>query len=198
MTISCVQAHHSEISVRDATPADARAIARVGRVAFPRAHAGILDEGTICAVVEQAYAAPALRRCIEGCAKDRDAQFLVAQRQGEVVGYLYFDTVGGGPELHQIYVDPRLTGTGIGATLIGELHRRLSPGSSYILMVAAANHGALRFYARHGFVEEARVDGREFYREHMGVKFSEGGPPVPALVLRCTVPGELGREGPVR
>jgi len=78
---------------------------------------------------------------------------------------------------------------GIGSALMNELHARLEPRSTYILMVVADNRPAVAFYGRHGLVEQARVDGPTYMHEHMGVEFPEATPPVPALVLRYTARG---------
>src|SRR5258708_25960032 len=63
--------------------------------------------------------------------------------------------------------------------MMQELHQRLAPGASYILMVVADDRPAVAFYQRHGLVEEARVDGPSYMHEHMGVSFPPGTPAVP-------------------
>jgi len=103
--------------------------------------------------------------------------------------HLPHDCEGPEPELHRMYVEPALKRRGLGSALLGELHRRLPPGASYILMVVAANRSAVCFYERHGLVEAAQVDGVTSMHERMGVDFRPGAPAVPALVLRFTKPG---------
>ncbi len=49
-----------------------------------------------------------------------------------------------------------------------ELHARLPIGSTYILMVLAADTGAIRFYERYGLLRERTVDAVEHYSENMG------------------------------
>lgn len=166
----------------------AGAVARIGRVAFPRTYDGILPPQSIKAVVEQTYSDDAVRTCMEACAEDDGSHFLVAESRGRVVGYVHYDTFGPEPELHRIYVDPDAIGGGIGTLLLRELHDRLLPGTSYILMVIASNTKAIRFYRRHGFVDDHEVDGVAFYREHMGVSFPSDAQSVPCLVLRFTKP----------
>jgi hypothetical protein len=73
--------------------------------------------------------------------------------------------------------------------IIRELHTRLDPGTSYILLVHAENHAAIAFYQHYGFVEQARVGGPTHFREHMDVEFPSDAPQVPSLVLRFTKPG---------
>lgn len=172
------------VLVRDAVPADAGAVAAIGRVGFPMVHETLLGPAATAAVVEQTYAEDAVSRAIERCDAAPDAHFLVAERDGRVAGYLHFDSFGDEPELHRIYVDPGQKGLGVGTALIEELHRRIGPEAEYVLMVAAANRDGIRFYQRHGLVEERRVDGTEFYRRHMGVHFPSDAPRVEALVMR--------------
>jgi ribosomal protein S18 acetylase RimI-like enzyme len=173
--------------VRDALVADAPAVASIGRVAVPDTYKDLIEDPAVMeAIVEQSYALNALRDCIARCARARDAYFLVAERDGRIVGFLHYDSAGAEPELHRLYVERTHKRRGVGTSLLRELHRRLAPGASYILMVVAANRPALAFYERHGFVEAARVDGVAYMRERMGVDFVPGTPPVPALILRFT------------
>jgi ribosomal protein S18 acetylase RimI-like enzyme len=171
------------LRIRDATVADAAAIARIGSVAFPATHTSILDERVVRAAVEQTYTQPAVERSILACAEDPGAHFLVAERDGELVAYLQFDCAGSEPELHRVYVEPTLTGRGIGSQLLVALEQRLEQGSSYILLVAAANSGALRFYERHGFEQEARMEGLPF-----GVDVAADVLPVPCVLMRRRLP----------
>jgi len=173
--------------VRDAAPADAGAIADIGRVAVPETYGDLIDdESVMSAIVEQSYSLAALRDCVARCAHTDGGYFLVAEQAGRVFGFLHYDCEGPEPELHRIYVEPTLKRRGIGSALLRELHERLRPGAAYILMVVAANRAAVSFYARHGFVEAARVDGVNYMHERMGVDFQPGTPAVPALVLRFT------------
>jgi ribosomal protein S18 acetylase RimI-like enzyme len=179
-----------QVVVREAVIADARSIARIGRAAVPVTYRDLIpDKRVMDAIVAQSYALDALRTSIDRCAVAHDAQFLVAELSERIVGFLHFDSDGAVPELHRIYVDPNRLRQGIGSALLTELHRRLRPGSSYVLMVVAANQPALAFYARHGLAVDVSVDGVAYMREHMGVAFQHDAPTVPALVLRFTKPG---------
>jgi ribosomal protein S18 acetylase RimI-like enzyme len=171
-------------NVRDAVPNDAASVAAIGRVAVPDTYRDLCPPSVISSIVEQSYSSPALRDCITACRHGDDAHFLVAEREGRVVGFLHYDAKGADPELHRIYVEPAEKRRGIGSAMMHELHQRLAPGASYILMVVADNRPAVAFYRRHGLVEEARVDGPSYMHEHMGVSFPSDTPAVPALVLR--------------
>jgi GNAT superfamily N-acetyltransferase len=72
---------------------------------------------------------------------------------GALVGILVLS----GPWLEQLYVEPTMTGRGIGASLV-KLAKRQRP-EGLRLWTFASNAGAQRFYERHGFVETHRTDG---------------------------------------
>ena len=80
----------------------------------------------------------------------------VADRDGSVVGYGALSAEGDA-WLDDLYVDPALTGQGIGSTLL-ELVKSLRP-SGFALWVFESNAGARRFYHRHGLLELERTDG---------------------------------------
>jgi len=170
--------------VRPARPSDAAGVAAIGKVAVPETYASLCHPTVIRSIVDQSYAVDALRDSIGRCARAEDALFLVAERRGSVVGFLHYDCDGPRPELHRIYVDGRLKRRGIGAALLEALHASLDDGDEYVLMVVADNRPAVAFYERHGLTCESEVDGVAYMREHMGVDFPDGTPPVPALVLR--------------
>ena len=81
--------------------------------------------------------------------------WLAEARSGAVVGLLVLD----GDLLDQLYVDPDLTGNGIGGELMAVGRRERPEGLR--LWTFVSNEGAQRFYARHGFVEVRRTDGRD-------------------------------------
>ena len=86
----------------------------------------------------------------------RDAElWLAVGRAGTVVGVLVLE----GPWIDQLHVEPTMTGQGVGSGLL-ELAKRERP-DGLRLWTFASNAGAQRFYARHGFVEAHRFDGRD-------------------------------------
>jgi ribosomal protein S18 acetylase RimI-like enzyme len=173
--------------VRDAVPADAAAITAIAKIAIPETYKEIIaDASVMAAIVEQSYATAALTECITRCSLAEDAHFLVAEQHRQVLGFLHYDSEGARPELHRIYVDPTHKRHGIGSALLSELHRRLPPNSTYILMVVAANQPAVSFYERHGLAVAENVNGVAYMHEQMGVQFEPGAPEVPALILRFT------------
>ncbi len=77
----------------------------------------------------------------------------VADHRGDVVALMVLD----GEWIDQLYVDPALTGTGIGETLVTRA-KRLRP-AGLKLWTFQVNLGARRFYEAHGFVATASTAG---------------------------------------
>lgn len=175
-----------QLVVRAATVADAPAIAAIGSVGFPAVHDDIVGPTFAAAVVEQTYSIAALTECITRCGRDDDAAFLVAEDDGDVLGYLHYDCDGAEPELHRIYVDLQRKRAGIGSALMRELHARLRPGSSYVLLVVEANTEARAFYERHGLIVERRLDGPSHYAAARSLDVDSPPPVADALLMRFT------------
>ena len=173
----------SDLRVRDASDADAAAIAAIGADGFADSYAEILTRAVIDAVIEQTYSCSAVAGCIGRCIAADNAEFLVAERGGRIAGFLHFDSEGREPELHRIYVDRTQIGGGVGSQLMAELRRRLDERVAYILMVLKPNTAAIRFYERHGLRIERETDAVAHYSENMGFS-SPDTRPVPALIMR--------------
>ena len=170
------------LTVRDANIHDAAAVSRIGRRSMPVQFAGLVDAVVVAAVASQTYEPAAVAACIADCTEAEDAVFLVAEMDGVVIGYLHFDCFGEQPELHRIYIDERFRSQGVGAALVDQLHARLRP-ETYILLVVRGNDGAVRFYERHGLVEEDVLDGVSHY-EAAGVRFPPDPQPFQLVVMR--------------
>jgi ribosomal protein S18 acetylase RimI-like enzyme len=170
------------VSVRDATSRDAASISAIGRKAMPVQFAGLVDAEVVDAVATQTYEPSAVANCISRCTAAADAAFLVAEVEGEVVGYLHFDAFDVEPELHRIYIDAEHRNQGVGAALLSALHDRLRP-RTYILLVVKGNDGAVRFYERHGLTREGTLDGIAHYRA-AGVTFPPNPKPFELIVMR--------------
>ena len=140
-------------SVRDATPADAEAIARVARASWSETYREIFETDFIAGFLERNYEPGALAQQAERAATSGDEHFLVAERGGEIVGYLHFGTGRHGPEQFRVYADPAHFGSGVGSALLAELHRRLDGRvDAYLLDVHSRNERGRAFYDRTGFV----------------------------------------------
>jgi len=79
--------------------------------------------------------------------------WLAEDRTRMLVGILVLD----GPWIDQLYVEPTVTGRGIGAQLVKVAKRERPEGLR--LWTFASNTRAQRFYERHGFVQIGRTDG---------------------------------------
>jgi GNAT superfamily N-acetyltransferase len=77
----------------------------------------------------------------------------LAEQEGELAGILVLSDGW----IEQLYVEPALTGQGIGSELLDFARQRQPVGLR--LWTFQSNLGAQRFYERHGFVEAGRTDG---------------------------------------
>lgn len=80
--------------------------------------------------------------------------WLAEGERGRIAGILVLD----GPWVDQLYVEPTMTGRGVGTELLRFAKGRRPAGLR--LWTFVSNTGAQRFYERHGFVETERTDGR--------------------------------------
>ena len=86
----------------------------------------------------------------------RESELWVAEDPPDtLLGILVLD----GSWVDQLYVEPAMTGRGIGAELLQMAKRERPQGLR--LWTFASNTRAQQFYERHGFAEEQRTDGRD-------------------------------------
>jgi [ribosomal protein S5]-alanine N-acetyltransferase len=141
------------VTVRDALPSDAEAIARVARASWAETYRDIFEPAFIAEFLEANYQPGSLAEQAERAAGLPDRHFLVAERDGEVIAFAQFGEGSRGPELFRIYADPPHYGTGAGSALLAELHRRLEGRTdAYVLEVHSQNERGRAFYDRNGFV----------------------------------------------
>jgi ribosomal-protein-alanine N-acetyltransferase len=142
----------SALSVRDATPGDAAAVRGVAQASWRDTYRDIFEPSFIESFLDRNYSEAALARAA-GPAATGDRIFLVAERNGTIVGYLDFAEGKQGPQLFRVYADPAHYGTGVGSALLTELHRRLEGSvESYVVEVHSRNARGRAFYDRNGFV----------------------------------------------
>lgn len=175
----------ADVHIRSAEPDDAKAISAIGRAALPAQYRGLVDPEAVRAAVGQTYSVEAVVDCIDRChAAAEPAEFLVAEREGVVEGYLHFDSFGPEPELHRLYVSSDARGGGIGAQLMEELQARLPADLRYMLLVLEGNDRAVAFYEKHGFHIDGFVDGLAYYNQRMAVKFPASTQPFRLVLMR--------------
>lgn len=176
------------VLIRTAEPHDAEAVSAIGRAAMVAQYAGLVDPVAVQAAVSQTYSVEAIADCVRQCRSADPAEFLVAERNNRVQGYLHFDSFGPEPELHRLYVDGQVRGGGLGGLLMAELHQRLPEDTRYMLLVLEGNDRAVTFYQKHGLHVAEYVDGLTYYHERMGVTFPEGTLPFRMVLMRRALP----------
>ena len=134
-----------EVTIRPGSAADARVMADL----FVRARVHAAELGTIPPLLHDL---DDVTQWITGRLSAADA-WLAEDPSGSLVGLLLLE----GDLLDQLYVDPGLTGHGIGDQLMSVAKRERPLGLE--LWTFVSNRGAQRFYTRHGFVEITRTDG---------------------------------------
>lgn len=147
----------STIILRPAAPGDAAALGRLGALLVAVHHG--FDPARFIAPgpgTEQGYG-----RFLAAELARSEVLVLVAERQGEVLGYVYAQLEGNdwmslrGPAgvIHDLIVDPDHRGTGLGRRLLEEALRRLRErGAPRVLLSSAKqNEAAQRLFAAFGF-----------------------------------------------
>ncbi|PEQ11608.1 GNAT family N-acetyltransferase [Novosphingobium sp. PC22D] len=152
------------MNLRHARPDDAAALAAFGSDAFCAAFAHLYDPADLASFLGASHTEAAVAAEIA----DPAMRVMPAERDGALVGMCKLRLACGWPahargrraiELKQLYTLPARTGTGIGAALMDwALGEARGGGADEIqLSVWSGNHGAQRFYARHGFAKVADI-----------------------------------------
>lgn len=152
------------ITLRAATPSDAEAVADLGRRAFVTKFGHMYVPADLAYFLESYHAPDRVTAEIA----DPDMRVCVAVRDGKLAGFCKLVMRCTWPEhqrrtapieLKQLYLDPDLTGGGIGRVLMDwAFDEARSFGADEIqLSVFSGNDGAQRFYARHGYTKIADI-----------------------------------------
>src|SRR5579859_3086626 len=158
-----IPTQHLPLTIRDATEADMEAVQAIYSFYVTRTSASF--EETPPSLEE-------MRRRLLKTTQERGLPFLVAESDGEVVGYTYagpfrFRTAYRYTIEDSIYVAPSVTRRGVGATLLGALVERCTK-LGYRQMIGvigdSANHGSIGLHRRLGFRQEGVLRG-------VGLKF---------------------------
>ena len=145
-----------EYDVRPARRGDIAGIQAVARASWHSAYKQIFSPESIDAFLGSAYGRVSLRAALG----NRRATFLVAIREGRVLGFAQFGDRGGGPELYRLYVDPRWWSAGIGRRLLSHAEMQLMATGArrYFLTVHGKNERSIVFYGKQGFLHDASKD----------------------------------------
>jgi GNAT superfamily N-acetyltransferase len=133
-----------DITLRRATDADAGAVADL----YIRARRAATDY-----IPSTVHSDDEIRDWIAARVVPDTEVWVAEDAVGSLVGLLVLD----GEWVDQLYVEPTLTGQGIGRELLALAKRERVGGVR--LWTFASNGGAQRFYERHGFAEADRTDG---------------------------------------
>jgi len=145
--------------LRDATPEDASAVAEVGAAAFCAAFAHLYNAEDLAAFLAASHTpAKVAAEIADPAMRVR----LAVDEAGRLLGFCKLVMACGWPEharaasaieLKQLYLDPAITGRGIGGALMAwALDEAAAHGAGEMqISVWSRNHGAQRFYARQGF-----------------------------------------------
>jgi ribosomal protein S18 acetylase RimI-like enzyme len=147
----------SDVTIRPAAPVDLPAIGRLGAL-LVRTHHDFDPKRFIAATPQSAQLYASF---IGSQLEDRDVLVLVAERDGEVLGYTYAGVEGydymalRGPAgaLYDIVVDPMHRGHGVGRMLLDATLAALDARGAprVVLSTAEQNEAAQRLFTRAGF-----------------------------------------------
>lgn len=154
----------SPLNLRSALPADAAALAKLGRESFVAKFGDMYKPDDLDAFLDQAHTEAVVGQELA----DPRYRIMLAERDGALAGYCKVVLACGWPEhargsntveLKQLYTAPGLTGGGIGGALTDwALDEARKSGADEIqLSVWSGNDGAQRFYERYGFAKVADI-----------------------------------------
>jgi GNAT superfamily N-acetyltransferase len=145
--------------IRRAGPADAETLSALGERTFRETFEHLYDPADLQVFLAEAYALDRTRADLADPAK---ASWLV-EADGEAIGYALAGPCGlphaqvtrGCGELKRIYFRKDRQGGGLGKALFAEVMAWLQSAGPRDVWIGvwSENHGALRFYERHGFAK---------------------------------------------
>jgi len=143
---------------RSASSTDAEEIATVARASLSESYGHFIDEETITDIVGEWYAPEQLSDLLD----DENEQFLLAETDGKLVGFIQGALLQGDPltgEIDWLHVSPNFRGQNIGEQLLGQFQETIDDLGASVLRgkVLAQNQEGGEFYADNGF---DRVDTR--------------------------------------
>lgn len=153
----------SAITYRDATSADAAALAAFARGSWVATFGQLpYPPADLAAYLAKSYGEKIQRDEIA----DAAVRYRLAIRDGAIVGYCMMGELSmpvddvNGAELHRLYVDESVKGAGVAAALMDDCiaWARAQNASALYLSVWENNERAQRFYRRFGFEDHSEWD----------------------------------------
>lgn len=152
------------VAYRPATPADAAALAELGRDSFVAKFGSLYAPEDLAAFLDEVHREAAVAAEIA----HPERLYRLAEEDGALIAYCKLGLACGWPEhargrraveLKQLYTAPGMTGRGLGAAMMDwALAEARARGADEIqLSVFSENEGAQRFYARYGFEKVADI-----------------------------------------
>jgi ribosomal protein S18 acetylase RimI-like enzyme len=148
------------VNVRPASPEDAARVAVVSRVSCETVYEGALDDEALLEAVRDPSFPGELRTWL-GRLPLPGVAYLVAERDGEVVGFAQYLWTPADTEpfvgedealLHSLYAHPDHWGTGVGTALVDTGRERLPEDRTTLrLAVLKTNDVGISFYESYGF-----------------------------------------------
>jgi ribosomal protein S18 acetylase RimI-like enzyme len=153
------------VSIRRATPADAEALARIGRETFAETFGHLYPPEDLAAFLDEAHGLDRVRGDLEG----PETAVWLAIFEGAPVGYVlagpcalpHPEVRAEDGEIKRLYLSARAQNGGLGGALFDAAMRWLRESARAVVWIGvwSGNHGAQRFYERRGF---RRVGGYGF------------------------------------
>jgi ribosomal protein S18 acetylase RimI-like enzyme len=160
------------MNVREATDDDLAGIQEVAERSWEHDYPDILSRETAVDGAHEWYGADEMARELHST----DAQVLVADVDGEAVGFVHTVVAGEEGDILRLYVDPDHRGEGIGSSLLDAAVAHLdAQGVDRVqAMVLVDNEAGNRFYRSQGFepstaTRETEIAG-EYYGERVWVR----------------------------
>jgi ribosomal protein S18 acetylase RimI-like enzyme len=142
------------VFIRTAGRSDIAAIRNLLIDTWHDTYDAIYGSGRVAEITQNRHSTEVLER---GLAMPQ-SEFIVADDGRQILGMAYAFAHGDHADLKQLYVSPHAQRRGIGTQLLLEILNSFDEAHAVLLEVETENGGALAFYRKHGFVEEARGD----------------------------------------